>query len=305
MVQIDPVDKSLKILARRHPKSFLDLIFDYDYEYMLEVVENPVLNIPEKRADYIYILQKNLERFALHMDFQLIPTKEFLRRLFLYNALFTETLNMPVCSVAIYPEKGNYATFPEEYRVDIKGDLWNSFTFRAIKLWDYRERIEGGEFPALAPLLVLLEKNPDEHTLEREKRLINTIEDESLKSDLTAIAITIASRKFTREFLYTFFKEEINMLKEWDIVQEWIKEGEEKGLHEGIEKGIEKGRKEGELSSARTLITELLEDKFSMDKEMIEILEKIENMKLLNIIFRRSLRAKNLQEVKGYAKELL
>jgi hypothetical protein len=55
------------------------------------------------------------------------------------------------------------------------------------------------------PLLVLFEKNPTEETLKKEKELIEKIVDPNLKSDLISVAITVASRKFTRDFLYRFF----------------------------------------------------------------------------------------------------
>ena len=47
------------------------------------------------------------------------------------------------------------------------------------------------------------------------------------------MAVTIARRYFSKEFLLKFFREELEMLQEADIVQDWI--------NEGIEKGIEKG----------------------------------------------------------------
>lgn len=304
MTKEDPIDKGMKILARKNPESFLNLIFGSNYDYSLKVIEDPVLNIPEKRGDFIYVLQKGIEEFGLHLDFQLIPRGEFLQRIFLYNALFTEKLGMPVCSVVIYPEKGDYATFPQEYRVDVRKELWNSFTFKAIKLWEYRDKIESGELLVLSPLLVLLEETPDKRTLEKEKELINKVEDEKLRSDLFSVAITIASRRFSRDFLYKFFKEEMNMLKEWDIVQEWIKEGENKGIQQGMQQGIQQGSKEGVMTT-RIMIVELLEDKLEVDKEIVDILDKIEDMKLLELIFRKVLKAKSLDVVKKFAQKFI
>ena len=69
MAEENPIDQGMKILARKYPSSFLDLIFRYKCDYSLKVIEDPVLNIPEKRADSIYILEKNLEKLAIHIDF--------------------------------------------------------------------------------------------------------------------------------------------------------------------------------------------------------------------------------------------
>lgn len=298
MAKEDPVDQGMKILARKHPESFLNLIFNYNCDYNLNVIEDPVLNIPEKRGDSIYILYRGLEKLALHIDFQLVPEREFLRRVFLYNALFTEKLAIPVCSVVIYPEKGNYNTFPDEYRVKVRDDLQNSFSFKAIKLWEYREEIVSGKLIALAPLLVLLEKNPTRKTLEKEKELINRVSDAKERADLFSVAITVASRKFSREFLYEFFKGEIKMLKEWDIVQEWIKEGE----LEGEIKGTLKGKLEGKLE----LISKFLKTKFSLESlKLQKKLNSITNLDVLDEMTGRLFTSKSIEEAKAIIEEAI
>ncbi len=298
MAKEDPVDQGMKILARKYPESFLDLIFSYNCDYSLNVIEDPVLNIPEKRGDSIYILQKGLEKLALHIDFQLIPEREFLRRVFLYNALFTEKLAIPVCSVVIYPEKGNYDTFPYEYRVKVRDYLQNSFSFKAIKLWDYREDIESGKLTGLAPLLVLLEKKPSEKTLEKEKELINRVKDEKERADLFSVAITVASRRFTREYLYEFFREEIKMLKEWDIVQEWIKEGK----LEGELKGKLKGKLEGKLE----LISKFLKTRFSPESlKLQKKLNSITNIYILDEITEKLFTSSSIEEAKAIIEEAI
>ena len=302
MAKEDPVDQGMKILARKHPGSFLDLIFSYSCDYSLKVIEDPVLNIPEKRGDSIYILQKGLEKLALHIDFQLIPEREFLRRVFLYNALFTEKLAIPVCSVVIYPEKGNYDTFPDEYRVKVRDDLENSFSFKAIKLWDYRDDIESGKLPGLTPLLVLLEKKPSEKTLEKEKELINSVADKKERADLFSVAITVASRRFTREYLYEFFREEIKMLKEWDIVQEWIKEGELKGKLEGKLEGELKGKLEGKLE----LISKFLKTRFSPESlKLQKKLNSITNIYILDEITEKLFTSESIEEAKAIIEEAI
>jgi len=302
----DPVDQGMKILARKHPKSFLDLIFSYKCDYNLNVMEDTVLNIPEKRSDSIYILQKGLEKLAIHIDFQLVPGEKFLKRVFLYNALFTEKLEMPVCSIVIYPEKGNYDTFPDEYRVKVKEDLQNSFSFKAIKLWDYRDEIESGKLIALAPLLVLLEKNPTRKTLEKEKELINKVADNKERSDLFSVAITVASRRFDRDFLYEFFKEEIHMLKEWDIVQEWIKEGELKGKLEGELKGKLEGELKGKLEGKLELISKFLKTRFSLESlKLQKKLHLITNLDVLDETTGRIFTSESIEDAKSIIEEAL
>ncbi len=222
------------------------------------------------------------------------PEKDFSQRIFLYNALLTESFKLPVYSVAIYLERGKYKTFPEEYKINLDGDLENSFRFGVIRLWEHKKEIEEGMFLEFAPLLSLVEDVPDENTLRKEKELISRIGDRDRRLDLLSVAVTVASRKFSKKFLINFFKEELVMLKETSIVEDWVQEGIEQGTERGIKQGV------------REDIKELLEAKLGeIDKEMDELLERIDDLKLLRIVFRNAIRAENLNEIKSLVKKLV
>ena len=90
-----------------------------------------------------------------------------------------------------------------------------------IKLFDqtlkiltrHYEEIKTGQYRELAPLLVTLVKQPDRQTLQQERNLILQEPDEGKRSDLFALAVTLAARYFDRDFLWRFFQEEVEMIK--------------------------------------------------------------------------------------------
>lgn len=71
----------------------------------------------------------------------------------------------------IYLEKADRATFPNSFSQSIEG-LETKFSFDTIRLWEYRDRILSGEWPELAPLLILCDAKPTEEVLHQEIELI-------------------------------------------------------------------------------------------------------------------------------------
>lgn len=152
---------------------------------------------------------------------------------------------MEVITVIVYLERSDYRTFPNEYVAPIDGAITRT-EFSRILLWEYKERIQSGEFKELAPLLILFEEKPTEETILEEKALIKRVKDEREQRDLLAIAIMVAFRKFKDDIVKQLFYEEYIMLKESTFVKEWLEESWEKGLEEGFKKGEEEGLKKGE-----------------------------------------------------------
>lgn len=90
-----------------------------------------------------------------------------------------------------------------------------------------------------------------------------------------------------------FFKEEIAMLREASIVQDWIREG--------MEKGIEKGRRD----SLREAILDVLSERFGMiGPEVARKLEAVEEVAVLMSLHRRSLKVSSLAEFSALLDEV-
>ena len=106
-------------------------------------------------------------------------------------------------------------------------------TAKNVKLWDYTKAIVSGELKELAPLLILSAREKDEKVLAKSRELILSSEDERWRADALSLAVTVAGRYFPKEFLLKFFNQEVKMLREASIVQDWINEGMEPYHHMG------------------------------------------------------------------------
>jgi len=61
----------------------------------------------------------------------------------------------------------------------------------------------------------MIVKEPTVETLEEERQLILREKDDKKRGRLLATAITIASRYFERDFLWQFFREEVEQTTDW------------------------------------------------------------------------------------------
>jgi predicted transposase YdaD len=254
-----PLDRSLKALIRRVPTAFLRLA-GIEANPNVVRIEDVTINLPEFRADQVLIIgpQEADGTKAVHFEFQMQPDRRVLRDWFLKNAALTAQLNVPVALLAIYLERGRYRTFPAAYEAAV-GSLKTGFAFDTIHLWEHADRIRGGELAELAPLLVLCEDSPTEQTLEEERRLIlGSRAPRAMQADLLAVALTVGTRYFAREIVLRHFRDELQMLKEASIIEEWVEEAQKKASAEGRAKGRAEGRAEG----ARELLLQLLQDQF-------------------------------------------
>lgn len=217
--------------------------------------------------------------------------------MFTYNALLTATLEKPAISAVICLERWDYRNLSQEYAVYFDGRAVNTFTYQVIKLWDYEEDIAGRQLKELVPLLILLTREKNEEALATVRDLVLASPDAKWQTDALSIAITVAARYFPREFLLKFFREELKVLQEASIVQDWINEGIEKGLAQGLEKGRKQGKLEGEVEALQGAILDILEDRFGMVKKGIgKKLAAIDDPAVLWSLLKRSVKVESLEE---------
>jgi len=225
------IDRAIKVVLRLCPEKCLDLFFGKDRQVIFQGVEDPQINIPERRADKVWLVSEQGRDGALHIEAILEPKKSELANFYVKNTLLEAILKRPVITALVYLEKGRYETFPFTYERGV-GLFKNAYIFASVLLWEYRDRILSGEYKEFAPLLSLLEDKPDPSILEKEKELIAQFPDEEMR-ELMGVAILVACRKFENEFVRQIFKEQLPMVKEISFVREWIEEGEQKGRDEG------------------------------------------------------------------------
>ena len=291
------IDRTLKIAARLYPEDFVQVLFPEGTRLdKLAVIENPEINIPEKRVDFVYRIGMEKRESIIHLEFQLRHRKEVPARIFKYNAFLRECFKIPVISVIIYLEKVHYRSLPCACQVEM-GGLSNTFRYEIIRLWEYKKSIEEGRLRGLAPLLIFFTGKKEASILEKEGKLIEEEKDRRKRADLYSLAITIGSRYFEKEFLFNFFKEELDMLKEASIVEDWINEGIEKGREEGIRKGIEEGIEKGLKESVRLILGE----RFGLtDQEAGQLLEGIKSAVSLRSILKKGLKTDDLNLLRNF-----
>jgi predicted transposase YdaD len=177
--------------------------------------------------------------------------------------------------------------------VEFRGRKVHTFPYLVVKLWEYAGAIASGELSELSPLLILAAEEKSEKTLARSRELILAGENEKWRANALSTAITIAGRYFSKELLLKFFREELGMLQEANIVQDWINEGIEKGIEKGIERGIEKG----EVKATRNDILDVLGERFGVVKKGISArLAAIDDSAVLRSLLKKSVKVESLAE---------
>ena len=85
----------------------------------------------------------------------------------------------------------------------------------------------------------MLEEAPNEETLQVERQLILAEPDPDKRADLLAIAVTLASRMFDREFLRRFFREELAQMQHATLMDEWLEEAVQEAVGKAVAKAVQ------------------------------------------------------------------
>ncbi len=244
MTTINVFDRVLKILARNYASAFLELLLPGVSLQLVGVLENVELSIPEERVDFVHRVLWEEQEYLLHIEFQSEHRADVPERLFVYSALLTKQMGLPVITLVVYLTRRE-ASLPSAYQVRVGSEMLNRFEYPVVRLWEYADEIAAGRWPELAPLLVTLVKEPDEGTLARERELILQEREPRKRGDLLACAVTIGARHFDKDFLWRFFREEVEMMRESTFIDDWLEEKLEEGLQRGLERGLEQGLERG------------------------------------------------------------
>lgn len=316
MATINTFDRSLKVIARNHADLFLRLALPDLPLTLVNQPENVELSLPVQPVDFVHRILYQEQELLLHLEFQLEHFADFPRRICHVHGALTQQFKLPVLSFAIYLQRRK-APIPHEYLVEINQLPINRFSYPVIKLWDYVEQIRNGQLRALAPLLVILEEAPNAETLQVERQLILAEPDPAKRADLLAIAVTLASRLFDREFLRRFFREELAQMQHATLIDEWLEEAVEKAVEKAVQateakataQGIAIGKIEGMHERAVTSILRILMIRFgitALQKETANLkLNVIVDLSTLDELEERALTAFNFNEFNLYLNELL
>ena len=257
------LDKAVKIMFRQSP-TLAPRLAGLNVAPELIRVEDPNLNLPELRADHVFIAPQYEAGpdGALYVEYQLRPDPALLPTWAVKWAGLIRQLKMPVVLFVLYLQKGDRATFPDRLPMRM-GSLETELRFATLRLWEQTERIRNGELPELAPLLLLSAENPTLETIREEKRLIQDAHlPRPLEDELLSITLLIATRSFARALLEPIFKEELTGMESTAFMREWTDEWEAKGRAEGIAQGIAQGEARGKAEEARRIVLRFLVKRF-------------------------------------------
>jgi len=293
---INIFDRTLKIIARNHAETFLRLAFPDKETELLGVVENVEISLSVKPVDFVHRILYQGEERIFHLEFQLEHQADLPQRTFITSAELTDLFKEQVLSLVLYL-KPRQATIPKEYESRLGEIIVNRFTYPVLKLWDYVEQIRNGTLRELAPLLTMLVEKPDEILLAEERTLILQEPNEQKRAELLAAAITISSRHFEKTFLWEFFREEVEEMKNVSFIEDWIEEGMEegikKGMEEGIKKGMEEGMERGRLEMAGENIVQVLLTRFDPSAQAMRPVEqklaKLDSLPILQKLLREAI----------------
>ena len=227
--QINLFDRVMKILGRHYAESFLKLAFpDTDFQ-LVGTLENVEITLPDRRADFLHRLQVEGEEYLLHFEFQLQHRTDYPRNVFTFSGGLTDQHQKPTITIVLYLERRE-SDPPSEYVVQIGEWVIHRFTYPIIKLWDYTDRIRSGELREFAPLLIMLEREKTEAVLHQERELILQETHPQKRADSLATAVMIGSRYFELEWLWEFFGEEVEQMRQSGFITDWIEDGIQQGL---------------------------------------------------------------------------
>jgi len=321
---INIFDRTLKIMARNHAATFLKLAFPEQPIRLTGTLQNVELSLPVRPVDFVHKVIYQGDEYLFHLEFQLKHNDELPQRTFITSAELTHQFDLPVLTVILYLQPRE-KDIPSSYVTQLGKTVINEFKYPVIKLWEYVDEIRQGNYRELAPLLVMLVSQPDETLLAEERTLILQEADEQKRADLLAAAVAVASRYFATDFLWLFFREELEMLKQVTFIEEWITEGVEKGLIEGRLEGRLEGRAEGRLEgrlegraeglrqsreqvlqTAREAVIEVLMIRFGkVSKKLMSMINQLDELMLLKILLQKAVTSESLAEFDLYVTNLL
>ena len=199
----------------------------------------------------------------------------------------------PVILVVFYFSEGGSKELVSKYAIEA-GGLKNSFQFEAVNLNECKNQIYDGELREFAPFLPILEGGANERVLSEVKDLVLREPDPKKRANLLSIAMTIACRYMDKNVLKDYFKEEMEMLREASIVEEWLEEGVQKGIHQGV------------LQNAREAVIEILEVHFDVvPTSIVKIIKGIDDPSILKVLHKKAATVNSLEEFKGVVERAL
>jgi hypothetical protein len=256
------------------------------------------INLPDRRFDDAYrVSVENGEEKFLFVEFLFGQDRRELFKYFTKVGIAGAVCGYGKVAVAVVQiTEGMKTPLDPVYGAEV-GGVVNYFRMHLIQLDALLPQIESGELYEYGCLLPLLKKRADQQTLMKVKDLIHKEPDSKRRADLYSLAVTVCARYLDKDLVWEYFREELEMIKESEIVEEWIQEGIEKGIQQGMQQGIQQGIQQGALLSLRELLIQTLETRFDLVAQtVVRTIHTLDDVSLLKMLHRKALIVASLDQ---------
>ena len=199
-------------------------------------LEEPSLE--QIRADALILEQS--DDLVLHLEFQTEPDETMGFRMLDYRVRVHDRFpNKTMHQVVIYLKKTESAlVYQDRFQLGK-----TSHQYRVIRLWEEAPEVFLSS-PGLLPLAVLTQSQDATERLREVAASLDTIEDRSLKANLTTATAVFGGLLVKPELIKTILQ--IDIMKESAFYQEILQEGEQRGLLKGKQQGEQDIHPKGE-----------------------------------------------------------
>lgn len=292
-------DKYLKEMVERYLQEFVALLQPTGAYEVVSAPLNKELIVRRRESDFVSKVRIGRRVFLFHFEFLSQYRRAKVREAYGYGGALTLKYKCDVATVLyVLKPPSRKAQELGVYEIAPFGGCLNRHNLAVVKLWELREAILAGEkeYLALVPLLPEISTNVDKELLQRQRELIDHVQDPKRRAELKFYTMAFAQKYFSTKFLMNFFEDK-TMNEHWEqvpIFGEHIKRRAKESWQEGREEGREEG-----LTVARENIAEVLRLRFGVTNGTIaRAIKAIDEPKKLQTVFRRVLRADSLADVK-------
>jgi len=293
-------DKFLKEMAELHPKDFAWLAFPDEQFKILSAQLDKEIIVRSRQVDIAMLVRTKRGRQILHAEFKTEYNRKALRQIFGYAGALTSKYHLDVTTVLYLVRPPSPGTRDLGlYQARPFDEPTNQFSFKVVKLWEFREAILAGEkrLSVLVPLLLEFFEKPDISVLHRQRELILAQNDLKRQAEAVFYTLAFGERHFPQKSLRSLFKEDQAMYEHWervpifgDRIKQRFKEGEQQGMQQGMQ--------QGQTLMLQQNIMAVLTNRFGVrNGRVARMVNSIANQKKLQAIFLRSLQAKSVDTV--------
>ncbi len=248
-------DNTCKFLVENFPTDFATWLLGKPIA--LTKLEPSELSVDPIRADSVILLESS--KIIVHLEFQTKTDDTMAYRMAnYYLRLYGKYAAKEIHQTVIYlrPTKSALA-----YQTNFTTNKLNN-EFNVIRLWEQpTETFQ--QYQGLLPLAVLTKTANPSETLREVAKLIDNIEDQKVKSNVTAATAIISGLALDHEVIQQLLRSEI--MEGSVVYQEILREGLTKGKAEGLAKGKAECLAKGKVEAANQIALNMLRSNMSPD----------------------------------------